>query len=163
MTLADFTSPDLIIPRLRGDDAASVIQELTQALHRQNLVSDLLPFYHEALNREFMLSSDTESAMAFPHARLPSLRQLCFSFGRTDKGLNWGPRSSREVRLVFLTAVPATDSTQYLLFNAALMRLARDAQLIEQLQRAQDSFQIWNVLKQSEVTPRLIAKPLRSQ
>lgn len=161
MTLADFTTSGLIIPHLRGDDVASVIQELTQVLHRENVVTDLLPFYHEALNREFMVSTDMEAGIAFPHARLTSLKELCYSFGRTDKPVIWGPRAARSVRLVFLIAVPATDSTQYLLFNAGLARLARGRRLVEQLNAAQNTFQILNALKQIELAPRPAAKPFR--
>ena len=71
MTLADFTTSELILPNLRGDDVATVIQELSRALQREKRVPDLLPFYHAALNREFLVSSDWEAGMAFPHARLP--------------------------------------------------------------------------------------------
>jgi len=46
MTLADFTSPGMIIPHLRGQDATSVIQELSQSMQREGRVPDLLPFYH---------------------------------------------------------------------------------------------------------------------
>jgi mannitol/fructose-specific phosphotransferase system IIA component (Ntr-type) len=159
MTLATFTSPGLIIPNLRGDDVASILQELAQALHREHVVGDLLPFYQEALNREFMVSSDLGAGIAFPHARLSALKELCFAFGRTDKPLIWGSRASRRVGMVFLIAVPATDSTQYLLFNAGLARLARDLALMEQLHAAQDTFQILKLLKQIEVAPRPSAKP----
>ena len=74
MTLADFTSAGLIIPHLRGQDVATVIQELSQAMRRERRVPDLLPFYHAALNREFLVSTDMEAGMAFPHARLPGLQ-----------------------------------------------------------------------------------------
>ena len=75
MTLADFTSPRLIVPQLRGVDAVSAIQELSQALQREGRIADSLPFYHAALNREFMVSTDMEAGMAFPHARLPGRRR----------------------------------------------------------------------------------------
>ena len=73
LTLADFTSGGLLVPRLRGRDAASVIQELSQVLQRETRIPDLLPFYHAALNREFMVSTNMEAGMAFPHARLPAV------------------------------------------------------------------------------------------
>ena len=87
MTLADFTSPGMIIPHLRGQDAASVIQELSHALQREGRVPDLLPFYHAVLNREFLVSTDMEAGMALPHARLPGLKELAFAFGRSDQPL----------------------------------------------------------------------------
>jgi PTS system nitrogen regulatory IIA component len=151
MTLADFTSPALTIPHLRGHDVASVIQELSQALQREKRVTDLLPFYHAALNREFMVSTDMQAGMAFPHARLPALSEVCFALGRSDEPLSWGPRAACSVRLVFLMAVPATDSTQYLLLTSALARLTKEVRLVEKLRRAQDSSQILEVLQQIEL------------
>jgi mannitol/fructose-specific phosphotransferase system IIA component (Ntr-type) len=148
MTLADFTTPGLIIPHLRGQDVAAVIQELSQALQREGRVPDLLPFYHAALNREFLVSTDMEAGIAFPHARLPGLKELSFALGRRGEPLTWGTRTTRTVRLVFLIAVPATDSTQYLLLISGLARLARNSQLVEKLHAAQDTFQILEVLQQ---------------
>ncbi len=148
MTLADFTSPGLIIPHLRGEEAASVIKELSQALQRENRVPDLLPFYQAALNREFLVSTEIEAGMAFPHARVPGLKQVSFAVGRSDEPLTWGPNASRSVRLVFLIAVPATEATQYLLLISGLARLSKDNLLMARLYSARDTFQLLEVLQQ---------------
>jgi mannitol/fructose-specific phosphotransferase system IIA component (Ntr-type) len=162
MTLADFTSPGLIISHLRGQDAASVIQELSQAMQREQRVPDLLPFYHAALNREFLVSTDMEAGMAFPHARLPGLKELLFAFGRSDQPLGWGAKATRSVRLVFLMAVPATDSTQYLSLISGLARLAKDSRLVETLQSAQDTFQILEVLQQIKLRTNSMPDTLKA-
>ena len=151
MTLADFTSPGMIVPHLRGREVAGMIQELSQTLQREGRVPDLLPFYHAALNREFLVSTDMEAGMAFPHARLPGLKELSFAFGRTDEPVLWGTRGVRTVRMVFLFAVPATDSTQYLLLISGLARLAKEKRLVEKLHTARDTFQILEVLRQVEL------------
>jgi mannitol/fructose-specific phosphotransferase system IIA component (Ntr-type) len=151
MTLADFTSPGLIVPHLRGQDAAGVIQELSHAMQREKRVPDLLPFYHAALNREFLVGSDWEAGMAFPHARLPALKELSFALGRSDEPLRWGAKAIRSVWLVFLIAVPAAYSTQYLSLISGLARLAKKERLVEKLHGAQDTFQIIEVLKQMEL------------
>jgi len=148
MTLADFTTGGLIIPHLRGQDVATVIQELSRALQREARVPDLLPFYHAALNREFLVSTDMEAGIAFPHARLPGLKELSFALGRSAEPLTWGMRSTRSIRLVFLIAVPATDSTHYLLLISGLARLAGDDRLVEKLHCAQDTVQFLEVLQQ---------------
>jgi mannitol/fructose-specific phosphotransferase system IIA component (Ntr-type) len=148
MTLPDFTSPDLIVPHLRGQNPASVIQELSQAMQREKRVPDLLPFYHAALNREFLVSTEMEAGMAFPHARLPALKELSFALGCSDEPLGWGAKAVRSVRLVFLIAVPATDSTQYPSLISGLARLAKENRLVEKLRAAQDTFQILEVLQQ---------------
>lgn len=162
MTLADFTDPGLILPRLRGQDAASVIQELAQALQRERRVPDLLPFYHAALNREFLVSTEMEAGMAFPHARLPGLKELSFAFGRSDEPLAWGTRGARTVRLVFLIAVPATEATQHLLFISGLARLAKQDQLVQKIHAARDTFQILEVLRQIKLRSNPIPDTLKA-
>jgi len=151
MTLADFTSPGLIIPRLRGKEAASAIKELSQVLQMENRVPDVLPFYQAALNREFMASTDMEAGMAFPHARVAGVKQVAFALGRSEARLRWGLRAVTAVRLVFLIAVPATDSTQYLLLVSGLARLSKENGLVEKLHTAQDTFQMMEVLRQVEL------------
>lgn len=151
MTLADLTHPNLILPHLWGKDVPSVIQELCQRLQREKCIPDLLPFYHAALNREFLNATDMAAGMAFPHARLPGLKSLSFALGRSRERLPWGTRMIPSVRLVFLTAVPASDSTQYMFLMAGLARLANDHQLVEKLHAARDAFQIVEVLKQVEL------------
>jgi len=147
MTLADFTGPGLIILHLQGRDVAGVIQELSEALHREKRVPDLLPFYRAALDREFLVSSEMEEGMAFPHARLKGLQELSFAFGRADEPLVWGAKAFRSVRLVFLMAVPPADTVQYLSLISGLARLAKERTLLGRLQGAPDTRQILEVLQ----------------
>jgi len=160
MTLADFTSPNLVIPRLRGHDVATVLQELSQVLQREKRITDLLPFYHAALNREFMVSTDMDTGMALPHVHLPTLTNLAFALGRSDRPLTWAARSTTAVRLVFLSAVPATDSTQYLAVVSGLARLAKHdhGRLLEKLKAAHNNCQMIDVLKQIELRCTAIAR-----
>jgi hypothetical protein len=44
MTVADFTTPDLMIPRLRGKDMPAVLQELSQPVQLYGRVRESLPF-----------------------------------------------------------------------------------------------------------------------
>lgn len=155
MTLADYTSPEMIVPYLRGRDIAAVLQELSRVLHRERRVPDLLPFYHAALNREFLVSTDAEAGMACPHARVPGLPALCYALGRSEEPLGWGNRVVPGVRLVFLIAVPATDAIQYLLLTSGLARLAKEEGLVQRLHQAQDTFEIIEVLKHIELRSSL--------
>ena len=161
LTLADLTGPGLILPQLRGQDAASVIQELGQALQQEKRIPDLLPFYHAALNREFLGGTDMEAGMAFPHARLPGLPAVSFALGRSGAPLDWGGRSAGAVRLVFLLAVPATDSTQYLLLISGLARLAKDPGHMAQLHAAPGAKEILMVLQQIELRSSSSAHPMK--
>src|SRR5437867_3887819 len=108
--LADYTGPDLMIPELRLDDVAGVVQELCQVLRKAERVADLLPFYQATLVREYLVSTVAGPGIAFPHARLQGLSQACFALGRSPQPIRWGSNDWSPVRLVFLSAVPATDA-----------------------------------------------------
>ena len=148
MTLGDYTCAGLIIPRLEGEEVSGVLMELGEALQREGRIPEFLPFYQAALNREYLVSTDMEGGIAFPHARLPGLKEVSFAFGRSDAPLGWGRKSGRGVRMVFLLAVPATDSTQYLQLIAGLVRLTKDEGLLKKLREATDSFQILDIFRQ---------------
>ena len=133
ISLADFTSPGLIIPQLQGRDAATVIRELCATLQREAGVPDLLPFYHAALNREFLFSTAMDHGLAIPHARVSGLARLSFALGRSTEPLFWVPKGRPPVRLVFLCAVPATEATAYLLLSSGLARLAKEPRWLKTL------------------------------
>lgn len=137
VSLADFTRPALIVPRLRQRDAAGVISELSLVLQREGCVPDVLPFYQAALNQELMATSALDCGLAFPHARLSGVKRLQFAFGRTPTPIIWGAKSSWPVQLVFLLAVPATDAACYLHLLASLARLGQRPDLLAQLREAE--------------------------
>jgi mannitol/fructose-specific phosphotransferase system IIA component (Ntr-type) len=151
LTLSDFTSPGLIVPHLHGQDAIAVIHELSQAMQWEKRLTDLLPFYAEALNREFLVSSDLEVGMAFPHVRLPGLKRLFFALGRSEEPLRWSVNRDHSVRLVFLMAVPATDATHYLSLISSIGRMARDGWVVEKLHAARANFEMFAVLQKVEL------------
>jgi mannitol/fructose-specific phosphotransferase system IIA component (Ntr-type) len=139
ISLADYTRPGLIVPRLRERDTAGIISELSQVLQREGSVPDVLPFYQAALNQELLANSALESGLAFPHARLGGVKRLQFAFGRTPEPIVWGGRSSWPVQLVFLIAVPATDAAGYLHLLASLARLGQQPDILAQLREADDA------------------------
>ncbi len=151
LTLADFTAPDLILPRLRGRDASGVIQELSEVLARAGRVPDFLPFYQAVLNREFLVSTDMEAGMAFPHARLLEAEELVFALGRSDEALRWGGRTAPSVRLVFLLAVPENGTTPYLQLISGLARLSRQPASMDALLSAPEAPQLMAALGQMTV------------
>ncbi len=147
VSLADYTRPGLIVPRLRERDTAGIISELSQVLQRGDCVPDVLPFYQAALNQELMADSALDCGLAFPHARLSGVKRLRFAFGRTPEPVSWGAGASRLVQLVFLLAVPATDAAGYLHLLASLARLGQQPESLDQLRAAASAEAILTVLE----------------
>jgi mannitol/fructose-specific phosphotransferase system IIA component (Ntr-type) len=137
-TLAQYTRLGLLVPRLRERDAAGVINELSQVLQQQGCVSDLLPFYHAALNQELLANSAFECGLAIPHARLSGVKQLQFAVGLAPEPLVWA-KSPWPVQCVFLMAVPATDAARYLHLLASLARLGQQPDIMDQLRSAESA------------------------
>jgi mannitol/fructose-specific phosphotransferase system IIA component (Ntr-type) len=147
LTLADYTRPGLIVPRLQESDTPGIISELSQALQRQGFVPDVLPFYHAALNQELLTHSALACGIAFPHARLGGVKQLQFAFGRAAQPVAWGSKGSARVQLVFLLAVPATDAASYLHLLSSLARLGQQNDCLAELRTAEDAETILAVLE----------------
>jgi len=149
--LADFTSESMIVPRLRGRDTSSVLHELSKALEKEACIPGMLPVYQSALNREYLVSTAMDCGIAFPHARLPAVNRICFATGRSLEPLMWGHVNPQPVHLVFLVAVPATDSVGYLALLSALTKLGKNEVLRRRFLAAEDAAEIYSLLKTVEL------------
>ena len=148
ISLADYTQPALIVPRLRERETAGVIKELSQIMQQEGCVPEVLPFYNEALNREFLVNTATGDGFAFPHARLHGISRMSFAVGRSREPLVWGAKGSLPVSFVFLVAVPATDGATYLQLLSGLVRLGGHRERLRQLQEADTAQAMFAVLQQ---------------
>jgi fructose PTS system EIIBC or EIIC component len=146
-SMADFTQPGLVLPHLLERDPAGIISELSHALQREGCLPDVLPFYHAALNQEWLGNSALDCGLAFPHARNAGVKKLQFAFGRAPEPVTWGPKGSRLVQLVVLVAIPATDSSNYLSLLAAIARLAQQPESLAELRAAETPELVLSVLR----------------
>jgi PTS system fructose-specific IIC component len=154
VSMMEYTRPELIIPGLRETDAAGIIGQLSEALQRERVVSDLLPFYHAALNQELLHNSALESGIAIPHARLAGVKQLQFAFGRAALPVSWGVKGSWAVQFVFLVAVPASDSATYLQLLAGIARLSQRPEELAELRKAKGAEDFLVVFERVRLRPR---------
>jgi mannitol/fructose-specific phosphotransferase system IIA component (Ntr-type) len=147
ISLAHYTGPDLIVPRLRAQDKTALIQELSQLLERAARIPNLLAFYHAALNYEYFQNTASDAGFAFPHARAGNLPQLSFALGRSTEPVFWGPHAAHPVRVVVLLAVPEAGIADYLRLMSGFSRLVKDTAAVERLVRARDTFEVLSVLE----------------
>lgn len=151
LTLADYTSPALVLANLRGGDVPAVIQELSAALQREGRIADVLPFYQAALNREYLCSTVVEPGWALPHVLVKGVDKPCFALGRAAPSIAWVGNNSPRVRLIFLFATPETDARAYMKLILGVARLNKETPLVDHLLRAVDPFDIFNVLRQVKI------------
>jgi mannitol/fructose-specific phosphotransferase system IIA component (Ntr-type) len=160
LSVADFTSPELMVPELRGRDAPTVIRELCAVLHNAGRVPDPLGFCQAVFNREFLLSTANADGTAFPHARVSGLSRMSLAVGRSPEPFRWGSQAPGPVRVVLLCAVPATEATAYLLLMSGLVRWLRQEGSVATLVNAGGTAGIVKVLSRIPLRPhRLEAGP----
>ncbi len=145
MNLADFTDASLVVPELQADEVAGVVAELAGVLERAGHVRDAKAFGQEVLRREAVASAAWGWQMAFPHAHIDGLSQPRFAFGRRVEPVAWG---DRQVRSVFLIAVPADQTVPYLALISALARMNCDATLPHRLLAAGDRHDLLDIFRQ---------------
>lgn len=151
VNLADFTRPDWIRPRLFGRDEATVIYELGGLLKEGGFPVDAGVVARTAHARELAGGTEMAEGISLPHARVPGLARLCFALGRSCEPIRWG---RGRVTLVFLAAIPESDSLTYLQWIAAVARLSKDGRTLGQLRAAADELQIFAALEKVEGTLR---------
>lgn len=145
--LADFTSAGLIVPYLRERDAAGVIGELSRRLGRLDCVPDALSFYQAALNQRLLSSFSAPLGFAVTHARVNGIHRLQFAFGRTATPLLWQPKDLWPVRLIFLLAVPSSESCAYLQLLSRLAGLGQHPAVVKELMDAANAHAILEAFK----------------
>ncbi len=151
LSLADYTRPELIVPCLRETDPAGIIDELSHCLRRHGFVSDVLSFYHDAINHEFLSNSALPTGIAIPHARSPQINRLTMAMGRASEPVVWGLKASWQVEYVFLIAVPPTDALNYLPLLSSIAGFSQHRDLLAGLRSAADGRGIFDLLKGATV------------
>ena len=147
-TLADFTSPALIIPELHLGAATEAIALLCCLLHQEGGVRDSAAFCGAVMAREFLSPTSLPPGWALPHARLQSITQLSFALARSAQPLVWCAESSIRPQIVFLFAVPESEAKTYLRVVSAVAKLSQNEFLFEQLRTAPDAHAMLEVLGQ---------------
>ncbi len=153
MTLSNYTTPELMVPRLRSHDAAAAVAELCSVMHRQQRVEELLPFYNEVINREHLSSTAASPGWAMPHARSKNVQELCFAVGLSNEPLTWFGDAGEPVNAVFLFAVPETQAAAYLQLVSALARFSRDPLRVQRLLEATDPKAMFELFQQVSLRP----------
>jgi mannitol/fructose-specific phosphotransferase system IIA component (Ntr-type) len=150
-TVAHYTTPALIVPKLRSQEPAAAIGELCAALCQEKRIKEPFPFFSAAISHE-MLASTASEGWALPHARLVGIPQLSFALGRTSAPMDWFGSPANRVQLIFLFAVPETDGAGYLALISALARLSQRPRQAESLLHASDSNTIFDLLQQIQIS-----------
>ncbi len=144
--VARFSSPDLMIPDLRGGTAGEVIAELANSLEKAKFVDNAAKLVEGAIARESILGTGIGHYIAFPHVRGVEGGGLALAFGVSRKGVDFGGVAKTPSNLIFFCTIPTAVSAFYLRLLAGISdSFAKDANRKAALE-ADSPEALWKVL-----------------
>lgn len=145
-TLIDINLIDLSLNSRTKD---GVFHELALLLNRNDRISDYTHFIEDVYERENLGTTGFGYGIAIPHAKSPHVKRPSLCFGRSDKGIAYDSIDGKPVYLVFLIAMPETDSKEHLMILAWLSRNLMHESFRNQLINAKSPDEIIEIIHQA--------------
>lgn len=99
---------------LKASDKNSVLDELIAILNSDGKLYDTEKFKEAVLKREEEFSTGIGMGIAIPHGKSDTVKEACITFGRSDKGIDYGSMDGEPAKLFFLIAVPENSNDTHL-------------------------------------------------
>jgi nitrogen PTS system EIIA component len=151
MRILDFLTHDAIIPSLEAVTKVDALTELVQPVVKANAKIDRDRLLKILIDRESLGSTGIGGGIAIPHGTLEGLDRLMASFGRSDKGIDFGSMDHKPARLFFLLVAPKNSASEHLKALARISRLFKDPLLKRNLQIAETADKIYRLLEESDL------------
>lgn len=146
MTLARFTEPKLLVPRLLSTHRESAIIELSRRLESAGRIENADSFVDAALDHE-CIASAVFDGVTFPHARGRAVKELSFAAGLSRQGVRWGVGRSPIVHTVVLFAVPLLETGTYLSLVLTFASFIKEEMAFSELELAVRPEEMFTVFK----------------
>ena len=154
MQFRDFLAPERILDDLSAQTKTEVINELSETLFSQGIVSPdlkegvLSALYHREDLQSTALGQDL--SIAIPHAKHPGVRGLIGVLGRSREGVEFDSPDGQPVHLFFLLLSNREHADRHLEALAYISKKCRNAEFRNCLQRAVNKAQIADFLEDSD-------------
>lgn len=146
MKLSNLIEEDLMGFDLQSSTKDDVIKELVDLASRSKLVRDKALLLDEVQKREKLVTTGVGWGVAFPHAKTKAMKGIVITFGRSDKGVDFGAMDQKPVHLFFLIAAPEDTIGAHLNVMARLSFLMKSQDNRERLLSAKNPGEVLEVL-----------------
>jgi len=146
MKLSNLIEEDLMGFDLQSTSKDDVIKELVELAARSKLVRDKTLLLDEVQKREKLVTTGVGWGVAFPHAKTKAMKGIVITFGRSDRGVDFGAMDQKPVHLFFLIAAPEDTIGAHLNVMARLSFLMKSQDNRERLLSAKNPAEVLEVL-----------------
>jgi len=146
MKLSNLIEEELMGFDLQSSSKDDVIKELVELASRSKLVRDKALLLDEVQKREKLVTTGVGWGVAFPHAKTKAMKGIVITFGRSDRGVDFGAMDQKPVHLFFLIAAPEDTIGAHLNVMARLSFLMKSQDNRERLLSAKNPGEVLEVL-----------------
>jgi mannitol/fructose-specific phosphotransferase system IIA component (Ntr-type) len=141
-----FSSPELMIPSLKGTTKEEILLEMCDNLREQGYVESCDDLHAAALRREAIISTAVENGIAFPHVRGVEGGGLTLTLGISKKGVKFGADGDKLSKIFFYMVIPTAASAFYLKLLSGLAQSFDTKEARDLLLKAKTQEELWKVL-----------------
>lgn len=141
-----FSSPELMIPSLKGKTKDEVLLEMCENLREESYIESCDDLHTAALRREAIVSTAVEHGIAFPHVRGVEGGGLVLSVGISKKGVKFGASGDKLSKIFFYMVIPTAASAFYLKLLAGLTQSFAAKEVRDTLLKAKTQEELWKAM-----------------
>ncbi|MDQ3262207.1 MAG: PTS sugar transporter subunit IIA [Myxococcota bacterium] len=150
MKIAEFLSPDAVIPDLRSTSKAEVLKELSGTLARTQPTLKPDRLVEVFKDREKLGSTGIGEGVAIPHGKVNGLSQLCATFGVSRAGVDFEAIDGKPTHLFFALVAPENSAGVHLKALARISRLFKNQHFRGAILEARTSEEIYKLIAEED-------------
>lgn len=150
MKIAEFLSPEAVIPDLRATSKGDVLKELSSSLSRAQPQLKPERLVEVLKDREKLGSTGIGEGVAIPHGKLNGVSQLCASFGVSRGGVDFEAIDGKPTFLFFALVAPENSAGIHLKALARISRLFKNPRFRQAILDAKTSEEIYRLIAEED-------------
>ncbi|NLE29874.1 MAG: PTS transporter subunit EIIA [Phycisphaerae bacterium] len=165
ITLDKYLTPSLIVPKLKGETRAQIIDELLDVLVHNKQLIDIHHAREAVWERERSMPTGLQYGIAIPHGKTDAVDRLVCAVGVKCSGVDFEAMDGELSTIIFLTLSPATKPAPHVQFMALISQVlnshGRDRLLA--CKTAKEMYQVLTSCDVSVEQRKKIAEPKKQE
>ena len=135
------------IKNIDAKDKFEAIEELARVFDGSGLCSDIDSLVNALKEREGIMSTGIGAGIAIPHAKIPSVSEMAFAIGISEKGIDFDSMDGHAVNLIILVIAGEKQHKDYLRLLSNIMAILKKEPIKEKIIKASTSEEILQILQ----------------
>jgi len=150
MRIAEFLSPEAVVPDLKAQSKADVLRELSESLSHAQPSLKPERLVEVLKDREKLGSTGIGDGVAIPHGKLTGINQLVASFGVSKGGVDFDAIDGRPTHLFFALVAPENSAGVHLKALARISRLFKNPRFRQAILEAGTAQDIYRLIAEED-------------